>query len=150
MPTACQQILITLTHEQLPPTNGDVTVCHYNKRQRLIRMLKWWGLVWLSAIVSVAIPVAHFVLVPLLLIAGPIAAVHQWRQISRITNGKGICPNCQSVTEITKGPNQWPIEDVCRHCRRFLKIEKAPCALPSRSTKSLPSPNTVNYNQVNV
>jgi|SRR3990167_4819381 len=125
MSISCQQTLVTLTHEKLSPTSGEVTICHYDKRQRLVRMLKGWGLVWLSAIVSVAIPVAHFVLVPLLLIAGPIVAVRQWRQTSRITNGRGICPNCQSTTEIATGPNQWPIEDICRHCRRFLKIELA-------------------------
>src|SRR2546430_12303932 len=52
------------------PTSGTVTIREFNRDERVRRALaglgKWWGV----AIVSVFIPVAHFVLVPSFLAYG--------------------------------------------------------------------------------
>src|SRR2546429_9907546 len=52
------------------PTRGTVTIREFNREQRMRRALeglgKWWGV----ALLSVFIPVAHFVLVPSFLLYG--------------------------------------------------------------------------------
>src|SRR6266516_2965408 len=60
--TRIQQFLLKGYHGV--PTSGTVTIRHFNRDERVRRALaglgKWWGV----AVVSVLIPVAHFVLVP--------------------------------------------------------------------------------------
>ena len=71
-----------------------------NAQERMIRALKMGGLCWGFALVSILIPLAHFVLVPSFLIAGPIVGMYFYRLESMVIGGSGNCPACQKPFQI--------------------------------------------------
>jgi hypothetical protein len=105
--------------------SGQVRLQHWTRSARLGRAAKWLAALWGLAVVSVAIPVAHFLLVPAFLIAGPIAAFRRLRQESGILGGEGTCPACGVQMVIEAHADEWPFFDVCQSCSTPARIEAA-------------------------
>lgn len=103
---------------------GEIFVQYLDSRQRLLRSLKVMGLIWGLALVSIFIPLAHFVLVPSFLIAGPIVARQIYQQEKIVLGGKGLCPKCHQDFQIVKGELTFPLTDVCGKC--FENVEITP------------------------
>jgi hypothetical protein len=103
---------------------GEVRIAFWDKKKRMFRALRIWAIFWGGAIVAVFIPLMHFILVPALLLVGPIAAYFVSKQESAILGGQGICPNCQAPLEIAQAKYQFPMEDLCSKCQGPLKIFK--------------------------
>ena len=76
------------------PTRGTVTIREFNREQRMRRALeglgKWWGV----ALLSVFIPVAHFVLVPSFLLYGMWQLCQRLGTAELATDAHGACPDC--------------------------------------------------------
>jgi hypothetical protein len=104
-------------------TTGEVRIARHSGMTRLRRAMKTLALFWCLAIVSVFVPVAHFVLVPGLLLAGPIAALVVARQRNAVLGGHGVCPACGESLVIGAGSDAWPLYEVCSHCRAQVRIE---------------------------
>ncbi len=102
---------------------GEVRFQSWDRRARLGRAALAWAAFWGVALVSVVIPVLHFLLVPGFLIAGPIAAFRRWRQQSGILGGEGKCPKCGVRMFIEAHPDEWPLFDICGACRASVRIE---------------------------
>src|SRR5690242_15102508 len=81
---------------------GFVRIQEWDKKARILRALKSLGLCWGLAIVSILIPIAHFVLVPGFLVAGPILAFFVFTAKSTILGGDSTCPECNSPLTIVK------------------------------------------------
>lgn len=96
---------------------------------------KAWAALWGLAIASVLVPVAHFVLVPALLLAGPIAAFVRWRQRSGVLGGQGTCPACRAPMSIEGQADEWPFFQICEACRAAVRVEKRELA-----QEQVPSP----------
>ena len=105
-------------------TEGTIQYRTWEDRERTLRALKGLGLAWGAAAVAVFIPLLHFVLVPVLLIAGPILAVTLVGQKEIILGGNGICPDCKLAFHIARMAATWPASDICNHCHSRLKIER--------------------------
>lgn len=73
---------------------GVLHVRRFSAGDRVRRALAVLGLMWLLAVLAVAIPIAHFVLVPLLLLAGPAAAWMRYRVTEQNERVTGDCPSC--------------------------------------------------------
>lgn len=105
------------------PTRGTVTIREFNREQRMRRALeglgKWWGV----ALLSVFIPVAHFVLVPSFLLYG------MWQLFQRLgtaelaTDAHGTCPDCGTDQTLELAP-RWraPQPVTCKQCHRGLRL----------------------------
>lgn len=104
-------------------TLGEVRVQRWSQRDRIVRAAKVWGACWALAVVAVFVPAAHFVLVPILLAAGPIAAYFAARTESSVLGGRAACPACGEVFIVAGGPENWPLQDVCGACRVQVVIE---------------------------
>lgn len=104
-------------------SEGTVHVQKWNSRERLIRALKTLGACWALAMISVLIPLAHFILVPAFLLAGPIAAFAVYQRESMIMGGKGTCPNCDAPFTVAKGKVRWPFQDLCSQCQSQVMLE---------------------------
>lgn len=102
---------------------GQVRFQRWARSARLGRAAKALAAFWGLALISVVIPVAHFVLVPAFLIAGPIAAFRRLRQQSGILGGEGACPGCGVRLNIEAHGDEWPLFDVCQACRTPVRIE---------------------------
>ena len=79
-----------------------------------------WGL----ALVSVIIPLAHFVLVPAFLLAGPVGAWIISTQVSAVLGGESVCPDCGAFLRLSATSDSWPLTDLCAQCQRRVKVEK--------------------------
>jgi len=110
---------------------GEVRVQSWSLINRLARAAKKLAVMWGLAIVSVLIPVAHFLLVPGFVVAGFVFAFTAARQRSAVLGGEGTCPACGKLFSISKCVDEWPLTDVCEHCQAFLRIEKL--QVPSES-----------------
>lgn len=102
---------------------GEVRVQRWTPGDRAVRAAGVWAACWALGAVSVLVPAAHFVLVPLFLAAGPIAAYLRARTESSVLGGTAPCPACGEAFAIDAAPERWPLKDVCGACRVQVEIE---------------------------
>ncbi|RMH43626.1 MAG: hypothetical protein D6689_04580 [Deltaproteobacteria bacterium] len=102
--------------------DGRVQRRQLDRSARTRRAAAALGACWGLAVVAVFIPVAHFVLVPSLTIAGPIVAWLRARQRAVVLGGDGTCPACGASIEIEPGPAHWPLHAQCAACREALEV----------------------------
>jgi hypothetical protein len=78
---------------------------------------------WAAALVSVFIPVAHFLLVPGFFLAGLYLLFHNLRVQTSVTAATGVCPDCGREQEFEISGN-WnpPHRLTCSGCQRSLLI----------------------------
>lgn len=101
----------------------------FSRRRRWRRAAAIWALFWALALAAALIPVVHFVLVPALLIAGPLAAWWRLRQSQAIESATGECPLChQSITLALDAHTTLPHWDVCPACGGHLQLRAMPDA----------------------
>jgi hypothetical protein len=106
-----------------PPQPVEVTIVTLGPGRRLSRAAAALGICWGLAFPAVFLPVAHFVLVPGLLIAGPVLAVMQLRQRRRVVRIHGTCPRCGVTQDFAPGGALRPRRTVdCPHCRNDLTL----------------------------
>lgn len=86
-------------------STGMLHIMKYTKKERVTRALKVLGLMWALALATLFIPIAHFVLVPGFLIAGPVMAFMRYRVIEHPDNATGECPVCRHAMKISLEPN---------------------------------------------
>ena len=104
--------------------SGAVEVRAWSGRSRLVRGAKVLGACWALALVSLLVPAAHFVLVPVFLLAGPIGALIVGGQRSTVLGGEGACPECGERVRVGASAEEWPLHDACARCRTPLRIER--------------------------
>ncbi len=103
---------------------GWVNIKTFTASERNGRAFKFLGLYWGLALVSVLIPLAHFVLVPGFFFIGIFVAFYVRSAQSLVTGGETTCPFCQAQVQIVRMPLEWPLNDKCSACQRSFSIEK--------------------------
>lgn len=88
---------VSLEIPHFAPTSGVVVLVERNLAGRATRAVTALGALWLAALLCVFIPLLHFVLVPSLLLAGPIVAFLRLREDVSLAAVRGPCPRCQLV-----------------------------------------------------
>jgi hypothetical protein len=94
-----RDVSATLTVFGAAPTRATVTLASLSVPRRVARGLAVLAICWAAAIGAVFIPVAHFVLVPGLAIAGLVGAVFRAREGRKILRVHGTCPRCGRVED---------------------------------------------------
>ncbi len=84
---------------------GQLNITTYSPQERTSRAIKILALLWGLAIVTVFIPLAHFVLVPGFLIAGPIIAYKRYQMAEHPSSANGECPTCKQPSSIHLEPS---------------------------------------------
>lgn len=92
-----------LTAFGTPPTRAVATVVNQGPGRRARRALAGLGACWGIALVTVFIPVAHFVLVPTFSVAGVVIAALRLREDRRLAGARGACPRCGREQEFAAG-----------------------------------------------
>lgn len=88
-------------------------------RRALRTLLVSWGL----AVVAVFLPVLHFVLVPALVLGGPLLAFQQLRERVTLFGVSGACPACGETLRQPLSVRAQPrIEFRCDGCRRAIGV----------------------------
>jgi hypothetical protein len=93
------EIQASLTAFGHPPTRVTAVVIEQTPAQRLGRALAGLGMFWALALGGLLIPVAHFILVPALVVTGTLVAVTRAREDRRLVQLRGACPRCGAAQE---------------------------------------------------
>lgn len=119
-----------------PDTHATLHERVWTRAQRLQRSAKALGLTWAAAVAAVFLPVLHFVLVPALLIAGPVAAYARYREERTLLGYEGVCPACGAALEERRAlPSREEVALRCDACGRGLVLRQvsARSSSPPRS-----------------
>jgi len=107
-------------------TVATVMVVSYERAQRVRRSLRGLGTWWGAALVSVLIPIAHFVLVPSFFFYGVYTFARRLTAHQVALAGRGTCPDCgrEQALDVT---GRWsvPRTTSCRYCQRSLLLTAA-------------------------
>jgi hypothetical protein len=102
--------------------DGEVTIEPLSGAARLRRALATLAFCWLLAVGAILVPIAHFVLVPGLLLAGPFIAMGAYKAERQVTGGTGSCPVCRTPIRFKKGAHPEGFSYSCRECRSLLRV----------------------------
>jgi len=106
-----------------PPMRVAASVVQLTMAERATRALTGLGACWGLAVLAVFIPVAHFVLVPTLLMAGIVVGVRRLREDHILTHVHGACPRCGLEQDFQKSGGsrgRWTLD--CAGCRNQLVL----------------------------
>ncbi len=104
------------------PAEGIARIIIWSRHERMQRAIKTGAIFFGLAIGAAFIPLLHFVLVPAFLLATPIAAYLAYGQESVISGGNARCPDCGNEFELARTKPAFPLNDLCTHCRREVRI----------------------------
>ncbi|MGH7368702.1 MAG: hypothetical protein ACREKQ_01285 [Candidatus Rokuibacteriota bacterium] len=88
------EVPISLTAFGFEPRPATAVVFEQSTGERVGRVLAGLGMFWALALGGLFIPVAHFILVPVFLVAGIVMAVKRSREDRRLALVRGACPRC--------------------------------------------------------
>ena len=112
-----------------------VRVQHRNRRNRTLRAARTLATCWGLAVVAVFLPLLHFVLVPGLLLLGPVLAWSRLHEERTLVSVDGACPACAlPLHEKLTQPWQERTLVRCDGCARQLTLALAGAShdLPAR------------------
>jgi hypothetical protein len=122
---AIEKVSVVIVDRNSKRAKGEVQIESWTQPARTRRALKAWGACWAAAVPAVFIPIAHFILVPGLLLGGIVGGFFLSRQSDVVLGGKGECPSCGKPLTIVRGPNNWPLSDMCSECQSIVSIERS-------------------------
>jgi hypothetical protein len=122
-----QELAATLTVFGAAPTPAVARLLTQTARDRALRVLAALGIFWGLAIPAVFMPVAHFILVPTLLLTGIAVAALRAREGVRLLGARGRCPRCGAETEFPgSGRFRSPHALDCPRCHTRLSLTVGP------------------------
>ena len=86
---------------------------HQERLARAVRSFVTWSL---AAGVSLFIPVLHFILVPVFILAAFFMAANALFDVFRIESGEAICARCGALNKIEPQVESYPIHIDCSQC----------------------------------
>lgn len=105
---------------------GTAEIHSFSPQAVLAKSLKMLALFWGIALLSVFLPVVHFVLVPLFFILGMVFAFRARKLRFEIVSGEVLCPNCKAQVTIKNASCAVDHKDICQSCASVIKIAPVP------------------------
>jgi hypothetical protein len=121
--TAVREHDATLTYDGSEPSRIRVRALHRDGPARASRAVRTWAACWGLAVAAVFLPVLHFILVPLLLLAGPALAWGRLHEAASLVSAEGACPACGASQRFTLG-DTWRERTAlrCEACGRRIEL----------------------------
>ena len=114
----------SLTYLGQPDQPAELSVIMRDAGQRTRRAVLTWLAGWGLGIVAVFLPVLHFVLVPLLVLGGPILAFNRFGERVSVLAVTGTCPGCGVAQhQPLKRGAQPRLEFRCDSCGRAIGVQ---------------------------
>jgi len=121
-----EQSAVLLTGKDGNTRTGILQTTHFDQGDRLKRALARLAAFWALAVVTAFIPIAHFVLVPGFLIAGPVIAFMTYKTGWIRNHAAGTCPDCDHEITLSLGArDQLPKWTYCPDCNAPLQITES-------------------------
>ena len=121
-PSASRPLAVSGYHGR--PTAARLVVVRFDPAQRARRAAKGLAGFWGAMVVSVFLPIAHFVPVPSLFGIGIWQFFRRLRRTELVKGAHGTCPDCgaEQDFELSAGL-RFPQSVQCRACHRGLTLE---------------------------
>lgn len=116
-----QQLTVDCTVDDLK-TTGFAWRRDFERGERMARAARTFGILFVIGLFSVFVPLLHFILPPLFLIAGLVFGFLSWLETAEVTRGEVTCPNCQKKIELPREAEEWPKQTRCPGCSFTLTI----------------------------
>ncbi len=104
-------------------SEGQVIRRDFSGSERILRALKVGGILFGAAVLTVFVPVLHFVLVPLFLILSLVFGITTWLAKGEVISGEVNCPSCGAKNVLRKAPESWPKQERCSGCSLLLQFD---------------------------
>jgi hypothetical protein len=117
------EVPVTLSVFGASPSAGIAVVRRRSLASRGRRAALALGVAWLLVFPAIFFPVAHFVLVPGLVLGGVVLAVIRLREDRTLDRLRATCPRCAAALDVTPGGRfRLPRPVQCVHCRNQLTL----------------------------
>ncbi|KAF0190719.1 MAG: hypothetical protein FD165_2507 [Gammaproteobacteria bacterium] len=125
MPTSAEH-KIRVNSGEYPARDGLLHTRVYSQKERTRRAALAWLGFWLLAALSIPIVVAHLILIPAFLIAGPVVAYRRLKMREAAEKATGFCPvhDGEFTMELEAG-DTLPIWQPCPECHAPLHLVDA-------------------------
>ncbi len=105
--------------------DGVFIVNEFDSSERMMRAVKMLLAMWGIAAITLFIPLAHFILVPSFLLAGPIMAYSRYSMQQASESITGKCPVChEAITFKLEAKDRPPIWKPCPKCATPLHVNE--------------------------
>lgn len=107
-------------------SQGQVTLQMVSRQHAVRKGIRAWVICWIIGVVTLPIPLVHFVAPPLLLILGPAVGFVMFRIHNNavdLVGGEAACPECQAPLVFETRSAQWPMDLACRQCNARLTMQ---------------------------
>jgi hypothetical protein len=104
-------------------SRGHATLSTVPREVALRNGIVLWLACWGVAIITLPIPIVHFIAPPLLILLGPplgIGVYKLYNGATDITGGGGLCPDCGANVSFYKRAARWPADMTCPSCQARL------------------------------
>jgi hypothetical protein len=119
-------VRLSIVDSARPAVAAQLDVVLLSTVARVTRALRFLGTVWAFALLSVLVPLLHFVLVPGLLLLGLVAGALGFKSRVRAEAGSGVaCPKCASGVQLEGARYGWPLRLDCRTCSAAISARPA-------------------------
>ena len=116
----------TFTIESGEGSQKDVLLSlhHWDKQQARLKGAMWAGPILIGGLLTIFIPIVHFVSVPASIIVAPIVYMTVTKLFSSGTSfrGEALCPACQKPSMLSGSTEAFPAYVNCMECRAALKV----------------------------
>lgn len=103
-------------------TRGKLTIRTLSWPARLGRGVRAAALLLLLTLLSIGVPLLHFLLVPLGLLCTAIAFSVGYSATEVVVDGSGSCPSCGHAVAVSPQRVKGDFETVCKGCGRRLTV----------------------------
>lgn len=115
---------VQIETKQGQKSSATVKIRTYSPANRQLRGLFALLICLGLAVISLFIPILHFVLVPIFVLASIPSYILVAARKSLIVGGEGSCPVCNAKFQIAKASDRWPLNDICTSCNSHVHIVK--------------------------
>lgn len=118
-----RQEKIDITTNESGSNEGVLNISVLSGGDRFTQASKALVICWVLAVITAFIPIAHFFLVPLFVIAGPVMAYMKYGAAEITEDAVGICPECNENVTIKLDPaDKLPKWTYCPACNKPLQL----------------------------
>ena len=119
-------VLLRIRDSAREPVAATLHVEPLSPRARLGRGVVRLMVCWVLAVGCVLVPLLHFVLVPGLILLGPVLAWLATRATVEVKSERIRCPRCEQETGVEPGSTGWPVSLRCSLCSTTFSATPTP------------------------
>ncbi len=109
-------------NRDLPSTPGTLDQFEWTMPERVKNAGRTFGLFIALTFAAIFVPIAHYILVPSLLITSFVLAIDKYQQAKSFEGGVGICPKCKAEMKIQKSKFKERLTDICASCGEDVEV----------------------------